>query len=647
MVSLKDGKQLVAEMFVVGSYEDFSTEKIIEVLVLADDLYFNDEESFLDDSQYDALKQYAHRLDPTNVYFTGVGSQVRGGKIPLPYQMGSLDQAYQGDYVKWITANKLADELVVISDKLDGTSVMSVYGIDGKLQIGYSRGDGFRGADWTRHLTKIHNVPQMIDNGGEPLTIRAENIIAPDQFKMINTGIFTRNGRIYRNCRNMVSGLMNSSENHPKLYTVIDMIAYEIVGSKLSKLDQLKKLKQLGFSVVSYSVKKASDLTDETLTELLNVRRKLSSYELDGIVLDIDSATTRVRLNDNSMNPPYARKFKIADVSNYAVATVVEVQWNLSKDGYYKPRLKLNPVDLVGATIQHCTGFNAKFIKDNEIGPGCKIALVRSGDVIPFCQTVLTPAPHGAQMPDDDTAIWTDTGVDLIVTDAATNPIVRFEQLNDFFASIDVPGLGSGNLQQMFDMGFTVPEKIIPLTQEDIGSLVGSSVIGKKIFKAMRERFTNIPMYDLMGSHASMGRGVGKRKMKKLYEAFEGDMSKCESVINITQVEGFEHKTASKIVAGYPTFMEFFEKMKPYLSVAPYVEKKQGNMSGKTVIFTGFRSAELEAKIIDAGGKMGTAVSKNTTYLVTAESNSTSGKAQKAQDLGVTVIGVEELKAML
>ena len=176
--------------------------------------------------------------------------------------------------------------MMVISDKLDGTSGLIVYDASGDLQIGYSRGDGLRGADITRHLRQIHNVPQKVDNNGKPLVIRVENIISPANFKRINTGQYTRNGRIYKNPRNMVSGLMNSSENHPEIYKVIDTVAYEVVGSKLGKLAQFLLLEQLGFKTARYTCEVAGDLDDSTLTTLLERQRATSEYEIDGVVID-------------------------------------------------------------------------------------------------------------------------------------------------------------------------------------------------------------------------------------------------------------------------------------------------------------------------------------------------------------------------
>ena len=109
MVTFEEGQQIARQMFVLGSYEEFPVAKIIEVLQTADDLYFNGEESFITDDQYDALKLYANRLAPTHVYFTGIGSAIRGGKVKLPFTMGSLDQVYQGDYAKWVANNSLTN----------------------------------------------------------------------------------------------------------------------------------------------------------------------------------------------------------------------------------------------------------------------------------------------------------------------------------------------------------------------------------------------------------------------------------------------------------------------------------------------------------------------------------------------------------
>lgn len=242
---------------------------------------------------------------------------------------------------------------------------------------------------------------------------------------------------------------------------------------------------------------------------------------------------------------------------------------------------------------------------------------------------------------------WNATNVDLVLEDANTNETARFEQLLDFFTTIDAPHLREGNLRQMFDAGFETPESIIELTQEDISSLVGSRVMGKKIFVGLREKLTDIPLYNLMGAHSAFGRGVGVRKMKKLYEAFEGDMSKCTNLDAIVDVDGFDKKTATKIVAGYPVFETFLKRVSKYVTLAAYEAKRTGSMSGQVIVFTGFRSKELENLVEELGGKMGSSVTSKTTLVVTTDKNSNTGKVAKATELGIRIVDVDEFNKML
>jgi NAD-dependent DNA ligase len=150
-----------------------------------------------------------------------------------------------------------------------------------------------------------------------------------------------------------------------------------------------------------------------------------------------------------------------------------------------------------------------------------------------------------------------------------------------------------------------------------------------------------------MGAGTTFGRGIGVRTMKKLWEAFKGDMSKCQDVNAIVAVEGFDDKTADKVVNGYPEFIEFYESIKHRVTIEPYTEAVVGAFTGKVIMFTGFRDASMEAQIVALGGKMGSSVSTKTTYLVSADPGSTSGKAQKARDIGVEVISIEAMKDLI
>lgn len=659
MLTVAEGRKLAQNIFVVG-VEEHPISDIVSLLELADDLYYNDDESILSDADYDTLRRYTKLTDPTHPYFLGIGSSTRGGKVKLPYQMGSLDQVYEGEIIPWVNKWGLTRNKGVVSDKLDGASGMVIYDAAGQFQIAYSRGDGVEGADISRHLRQMPSLPKNVEFYSKPLVVRGENIISIKNFPIVQNLVTTRNNKPYKNARNCVSGLMNASSNPESVYQYIDFVAYEIVGSELSKKDQLLLLINLGFNVVWYEDWHFDNIDDGLLTAHLRTRRKWSNYEIDGLVIEVESAVKRAEMNPtrSTLNPAYAIKYKVADESNLAIAEVVDVDINISKHGYLKPRVQIKPVELVGVTVTYATGFNMKFIYDNKIGPGAKIKITRSGDVIPFILDVVHPMPETYDWSDYENwfnskitqfgdVAWTDTYVDLVLENANDNQTVKYQQLIDFFNTIDAPHLGEGNLQKIFEMGFVTPESIIALTQEDISSLVGSSVMGKKIFTGLREKLTNIPLYKLMGAHPAFGRGIGVRKMKKLYDAFAGQMNMCESITQITKVDGFEDKTARRIQAGYAPFVDFLQEIKPYISIAPYEAPKVGKFNGLTVVFTGFRSSELEKSIEEAGGKMGSSVSGKTNLVVADNPTGKSGKLDKARDLNIKIISVDELKRML
>lgn len=651
MITKTEARDIINDILLLG-LEDIESNRLIQLLELADDLYYNDEVPILQDSDYDTYFRYVKNSDPTNPYFLGVGSSVRGGKVKLPFQMGSLDQIHEGNVVNWIVSNALQDQIAVLSDKLDGASGMIIYDNSGSFQIAYSRGNGVEGADISRHISQLSSVPATISSSA--LTIRGEIIISKRNFPFAKKQK-TRNGVEYKNARNMVSGLMNASENPQGVYQYVDFVAYEIVGSELGKEEQLLLLNQLGFLVVKYELVEFNKLNDIYLTAHLDKARLDSEYDIDGTVVDVNSATKRSDMNPSrtTLNPAYSIKYKVADASNLAEAVVVDVEINISKHGYLKPRVQIEPIELVGVTVTWATGFNMKFISDNKIGPGAKVKITRSGDVIPFLVDTSLPYPgdytswFNKKIESIGKCHWTDTGIDLVLDDAAINSTARFQLLVDFFDSIDAPHLGEGNLQKMFELGFETPESIIELTQEDISSLVNSQQIGKKIFTGLQDKLTNIPLYKLMGAHPAFGRGVGIRKMKKLYDAFAGDMGACLSTDAIIIVDGFEIKTANKIKHGYPIFLDFLENVGQYITIAPYEAPRTGSLSGQSIVFTGFRDSQLEQLVVNKGGKISTSVSGKTNLVVALDPNSNSGKVAKARELDKVVISADELREML
>jgi NAD-dependent DNA ligase len=635
-------------LFGDGSFDQFEDHELMELLQTADD-YYSNKDPIISDEQYDALRRYCETAYPDHTYFLGVGSQVRGGKVKLPYTMGSLTQAYEGDAQKWVGQYKLTDQDIVITEKLDGISTLIVYDQSGNLQIAYSRGDGIEGADITRHVSKIKKLPKKI-NG--PAVIRAEIIFSKANWEIVKTKIKRSGGAFYKNARNATAGLMNASASDPIAYEYLDVVAYDVVSHQdRDKTTLLALLENNMFTVPIYTVIKGKRATDEYLTKILNAFKAQTEYEIDGLVLDVDPASLRQKINPskNTLNPEFARKFKIADASNMAIATVKEVQWNLSKNGYLKPRVKVHPVELVGVSIQHATGFNAAFILNNGIGPGAQIRLVRSGDVIPFIVGVVKAVEP--QMPNEQDTTWTKNSngekVDLVLNNAQDNDTVKLEQLIDFAAKMGIEHIGEGNMKSIYDAGYTTPTDFVKMQVNDIALAIGSKAIATKIQTSKLEKTQNVAWWIIAGAHPAFGRGIGQRKMKKLYDAFKGNMQLLANESAITGVEGFEEKTAKKIVAGFPAFVEFIEDCGCALSLGKYEAPKTGGLSGQTFLFTGFRDKGLEKQIEEKGGKISSSVSSKLNYLVALDPSETSGKLTKARELGTKIISRDQLVEML
>lgn len=610
-------------------------QNLVKILSEASDLYHNTGESFLSDEEYDSYLNLLKQLEPNNLFLSQIGSDVRGGKIDLPYPMGSLDQVYEGETLDWVVKNGWEDELFVITDKQDGVSALNIH-VGGKLKISYSRGNGFQGADITRHMSKIKTLPT---ESSETAAIRLEVIMSEETFDRINTD------KQYKNSRNYVAGRMNASVSPDIFYESVKLVATSIVDPKYGKVEQLVLMKQMGYEVTPWITVKGRELTDEFLETHLKTRRLLSDTAIDGLVIDLDSAELRSKLRrkSSSINPMYSKKFKLGSEENRAITEVVDVHWNASKDGYLKPRIEVKPVDLMGVTISFTTGFNAKYIVENNIGPGAMLQITRSGDVIPYIERTLSPSPTGPKLP-TEVCKWNETEVDLVLTDLE-NREVQIERINGFFGGIDVPNLRKTSIEKLFEHGYTSIEQIIKMPEDKLMDILGPSS-GHKIYTGIKAKLADIDVHILAGASSLLGRGMGRRKIKSVVDALGSEtlLNGTVTKADLISVDGFEEKSANVLLTNLPKFISFMESIEGYYS---FKEKQTmgTDLSGVVIAFTGIRDKELEAIIESRGGKVG-GINKNTTYLVAKDPEGSSSKLAKARELGIKIITLPEAREL-
>lgn len=636
--------------------EDYSIEEIVSVLAFTSDQYYNGEdgESFLTDGQWDNLYRFLQVVDPINKYLIGVGADVRGDKVELPYQMPGLDQVHEDETKKWIASNRLDHEVFIVMHKMDGNSGQIIYDTDGNIQSAFSRGSSTEGQDLTRHFKLMKNLPTTkvgVDMDGS-MAIRVEVEMKDEVFEKLNAqGLLrSRSGKPAKNARNYVAGQLNSSKAEQVFYDNVDVIAYEIMFPLMnSRNEELVALNAYGFDAVEYLLIEGMDINDGALIKYLEDAHKSSPWAIDGFVLAPNKRSVRDSIparKGSSLNPVHSKKFKVGQEDNVAIAEVVAIHRKVSKDGYIKPRVEITPVDLVGVTVTFATAFNELFLKKHNIGVGAKIKITRSGDVIPYIVEVVEGKDY--KLPDTNEFgeyEWSAPNsdgeqVDLILTDVGNSSAAQLQQLISFFTNLGVEFISKKGLEKLFDAGYREPSDIITAEISDIQSVVGEAN-GRKGMKSLYEKLNPVEPWMLAGVTKYFGRSIGRRKLKKVYDA-TGDI--VAPVDDLVKIEGIEAKTAEKIVAGYDGYADFLIRIKGKFTFAEPQEMPAGGVwEGQIVTFTGFRDKDAEAKIEAQGGRIGSSVSSKTTLVVTKDPTSSSSKIMKAKDLGIEVIGPDEL----
>jgi DNA ligase (NAD+) len=614
-------------------------QNLISLKEYLDDVYYNTGDTVLSDEKYDYIKEALLKKVPT--YKPQVGAKLRKGenRVKLPVWLGSLNKITPentNELAKWIIDNRSGNGYM-ISAKLDGVSGLLMVQ-NGKYNL-YTRGDGIIGADITSILPYINYVPKKLPN----IMVRGELVISiktfEDKYKVL-----------YKNARNMVSGLVNSKTAREGLKD-LDFIVYEIIySSKAPKpSEQYDKLEKLGFTTASHEI--FSTLTVENLSEAFLKTKDESSYMLDGIVVQSNLPYDR----NTSGNPEYAFAFKMRLLDNIAETEVIEVEWNISMRGKLIPRVKIEAVELNGVTIKHATGFNGKYIYDNNIGPGAIIQITRSGDVIPFIVRVITPAAE-PQMPEEE-YIWGSIKNPVEEGEAvdiyAINPgrIMCIKIVHHFFTTLGAKHVALKTLSKIYDYigdNFNLI-KLLKMKKSDFMKIEGiEEKSAERIYTNIHNAITNVPLYMLMGASSLFGQGIGVKKMKALLQDFPDILTEYKKMDRedlyerINSIEGFSDITTNKIVANLGFFILFLQKTKGIITVQEKVKSIKQNMIGMKFVFTGFRDKKMEEQIEAQGGSIVGSVSSKTSGVITNDENSTTGKIGKAKSLGIKIYTPEE-----
>lgn len=624
----------------ISYLKQLSMDNLVSMMKYANKVYYNKSDHIMTDNEYDVLKEYIEEKDPKHPALKEVGAPIKKKKVQLPYEMWSMDKIKPSTKALDNYLKKYNDpSSYIISAKLDGVSGLYSTEGDGSPSL-YTRGNGKVGQD-VSHLLRFISLPKE-----KGLVLRGEFIAKKDP--------------TVKNLRNVIAGLVNkikyTASDIEILEHTLEFVAYEVIQPVMTPKEQFEYLQQHNVTYAFF--KEETQITSDVLSTHLQTLRKDYDYDIDGVICTHNKIYPRL-----SSNPEHAFAFKMIMTDQIAEAKVLDVLWAPSKDGYLKPRIQIEPIELQGTTIQYATAFNAAFVKQHKLGVGAVVKILRSGDVIPYIQEVVVPAEQ-IQWPKEDYT-WTDTNIDIILVNQKDNVIVQQKQLLLFFKRIGVEGLSEGTIKKFVQAGYKTIPNILSLSIEDIIQLDGfKEKSATKLHQSIQHALQNASLIDFMTASNLFGRGLGSKKLEAIMDKYPtlfqiySTMSMDALCKLIVQVDGIASKTATSFVQSLDPFVEFMNTIQQshILKVVQTktVQKndaddtnKKPSLKGHIFVFSGFRNKEYEKTIQARGGKVSTSISKNTTHLVVKSKEKGGSKMEKAESFGIPIITMEELEKLL
>ena len=549
----------------------------------------------------------------------------------------------------------------LVEHKLDGLTAVLRYEA-GVLTLGATRGNGIVGEVVTENIRTIHSVPLKL---AQPLNleVRGEVYISKDDFQRINAERLEQGEEPFANPRNAAAGSVRQLDPRIAAARSLTMQVYDLVNVEDLELrtdtEALTLLQDLGFKVNWYQSCRNLDELVEICKEW-TIKREDLPYEIDGLVIKVNDLALRQEMGATARSPRWAIAYKFP--GQQKTSLVKDIVITVGRTGALTPTAILEPVHIAGSTISRATLHNEDEIRRKDIRIGDHVLVQKAGDVIPEVVKVIKEKRDGServfQMPDKcpvcgAEAVREEGEAVLRCSNVTGCPAQLREGILHFISrdAMNIEGVGPALVDQLLEKGLLKDyadlyalreEDLLPL--ERMGKKSASNVI--QAIRRSKERELHNLIFALGIRH--VGAGVARvlagayKSIKELAGASREELEAIEEIgpaIAGSIVNFFREDKNLQVV----------EKLRQYgvkMSTDPEEEEASlvEGIAGKRFVFTGtlnnFSRTEAREKVLAAGGKVSSSVSKNTDYLVAGEGGGS--KLAKARDLGVTVLTEEE-----
>ena len=635
--------------------------------------YYILDEPSISDFEFDLKLKELQDLELAHPEFYDANSpslRVGGGvtknfpTVQHQFRMYSLDNSYDfNDLEDWenrILKTVENEEVEFVAElKYDGASI-SILFENGELKQAVTRGDGFQGDEITNNVRTISDVPLKL-KGDFPnrFFIRGEIYLTKKNFEKINKSREEEGLDLFMNPRNTASGSLKMQDSAEVRKRSLSAVLYQYIAEEFpaeTHWELLSKAKKWGFKVSEDQAKLCKNLEEvKNFINYWDKERHNLPFEIDGIVLKVNSLNQQKQLGYTAKSPRWAMAYKFK--AEKVETELLSVSYQVGRTGAITPVANLKPVLLAGTTVKRASLHNEDIIKKLDLHDGDFVYVEKGGEIIPKIvgvnlekRTLLQqPIAYIKNCPECRTVLvkLEDQAIHFCPNETHCPPQVVGKMIHYVSRkALNIENLGSETIEQLYreklienvaDFYTLKKEQLLPL--ERMAEKSAQNIIDG-VEKSKQIPFEKV-LYGIGIKH------VGETVAKKLVKNFNTiEDLKNASVEELCQVEDIGEKIAISITEFFknPENLLMIERLKNYgvqLEKGENTNEVLSNaLEGKTFLFTGkislFTREQAEEMVEKHGGKNISAVSKNLNYLVVGEK--AGSKLKKAQDIGTIEI---------
>ena len=653
-------------------------EELVELLNQAGKAYYEEGQEIISNLEYDKAYDELVRLEEeTGIVLSASPTQNVGYSVAtaLPKEehaspMLSLDKTKSVETLQ----SFLGEQKGILSWKLDGLTVVMTYE-KGELIKAVTRGNGRIGEIVTENAKRFRNLPLRIPFKGR-LVLRGEALIRYSDFAKINEEI-PEEGAKYKNPRNLCSGSVRQLD--PKItwerrvyffpFTLVSVEEGEDGSSREggglpdihnSHEAEFEFLERQGFQVVGRRAVRKEELPGAVSDFSEQVKK--NDFPSDGLVLLMDDISYGKSLGTTAKFPRNALAFKWEDEEEKTILR--EVEWSPSRTGLINPVAIFDPVELEGTVVSRASLHNISYLEDLKLGIGDEITVYKANMIIPQIGENLTksgqlPIPEHCPACHEETKIVQDKEAKMLYCENPHCPAKRIKQFALFVSrdALNIEGLSEMTLEKFIGKGFIQELPDLFSLEEHKEEIIAMEGFGQKSYDKLIENAEKARETSLARLLYGLGiGGIGASNARVLSEAFHEDaeeLSRAE-LSEVVSIKGIGPILGESIVRYFKEEenLRLFRKLLSILHLHKEEKAENAALSGKVFVITGslnhFQNRkELEEEIRKAGASTASSVSKNTSYLINNDKNSTSSKNKKAQELGIPILSEEDFLKLL